>query len=210
MEPIKSTASSSKSKRARVDDSTPDPTNSAIPHYPERLSAAAWKWISDREHLKLIIEKSFDSLVMEHLGLATLFGVKGVRMVLDKECLSSIIGIPDAENTITVNSNKKTIDESPDWNYETTCNLLKIRPHPDKDQKILPFSIVSLIIHTMCNTGYDTTCTYVFHYPLILSRIFAVNKVWIPPAKKDRLRECIYAGFRLINKTIRTGIGACQ
>lgn len=72
MAPKKSTASSEKRsntfKRAQVDDSPPDPTNPAIPPYPERLSAATRKWATDREHLNLIVEKAFDAHVIEHLG----------------------------------------------------------------------------------------------------------------------------------------------
>ncbi|KAI5657880.1 hypothetical protein M9H77_26673 [Catharanthus roseus] len=64
MAPKQSIASSSKSKRAQVDDSIPDPTSSSIPPYLERLFATAQKWIANREHLKLIIEKSFDAPVI--------------------------------------------------------------------------------------------------------------------------------------------------
>lgn len=78
MAPKKFTATSSKrantSKRARVDDPSLDPTNLTIPPYPERLSTAARKWVTGREHLKLIIGKAFVEHVIEHLGLNTLFG----------------------------------------------------------------------------------------------------------------------------------------
>lgn len=54
--------------------------------------------------------------------------VKGVRIVLDRERVGSILGITDKGNTITIESNKKTIDEEPDWNYDPSDDRLKIRP----------------------------------------------------------------------------------
>ncbi|KAI5676756.1 hypothetical protein M9H77_07706 [Catharanthus roseus] len=250
MAPKKSATSSSKAKRARVDDSTPDPSNSSIPLYPKRLSTSARKWISDREHLELIIEKSFDAPVIEHLGLNTLFGGLGwelsyispepiisslsmtsmphvsqnrVRVVLNRECLSSILGIPGAVNTITVDSNKEIVDEDLDWNYEVTCNRLEIWPRScdrrHKLQKKSPFSVSSLIIHTVPTlvVNYLHTCislSLIHHPQTIEFTIFnncgyswdEDNKVWIPLAEKDRLRERNYACFCSIKKTTRTGI----
>ncbi|KAI5664397.1 hypothetical protein M9H77_23720 [Catharanthus roseus] len=256
MVPKKSTASSSKSKKALVDDFTPYPTNLAIPLYPESLSTAARKRISEREHLKLIIKISFDAPVIEHLGLANLFGGLGwepllyisgtyypelkVRVVLDRVYLSSILGILDVRNTITVDSNKKTIYEDLNWKYDATCDHLEIRPRLkdgqsdvrileiymiDKLQKQSPFS-VAYLIHTMRNTGCDTTGTCVFRYPMILSCTGQLqiikfttfnnygyawdeaNKVRIPPVEEYRLRECDTASFCSIKKITRTGIGA--
>lgn len=109
--------------------------------------------VTDREPLKLIVEKAFDQHVIERLGLNTLFGsfgwelllhisrnyyselvrefyanifhkidkdlstiistVKGVRMVLDKSCLASILGIRDDGNIVTVDSNRKSINGDP-------------------------------------------------------------------------------------------------
>lgn len=100
---------------------------------------------------QLIVEKSFDKNVVEHLGLTILFGslgwkpflhisgvyysdlvrefyanmfhktdkdlstiisiVKGVRIILDRERLASILGIMDEGSTIIVDSNKKSIDK---------------------------------------------------------------------------------------------------
>lgn len=55
--------------------------------------------------------------------------VKGVRIILDRERLTSILGITDEETTITIYSNKKTIDEDLDSNYDATYNYFEIRPH---------------------------------------------------------------------------------
>ncbi|KAI5681716.1 hypothetical protein M9H77_02944 [Catharanthus roseus] len=115
MAPKKSTTSSSKSKRAQIDDFMPDPAKPAIPPYLKRLCTASWKWITDREHLKLLVKKLIDAPVIEHLGLNTLFGGLGF-----------FLGIRDVGNTITIDSNKKTIDEDPKRNYDTTYDHLEI------------------------------------------------------------------------------------
>ncbi|KAI5682242.1 hypothetical protein M9H77_03470 [Catharanthus roseus] len=61
-------------------------------------------------------------------------------IVLDKECLSSILGIRNEGNTITIDSNKKTINKDPDWNYEATCDRLEIRPHSGDHGRVLHMS----------------------------------------------------------------------
>ncbi|KAI5677949.1 hypothetical protein M9H77_08899 [Catharanthus roseus] len=243
MEPKKSTASSSKSKKAWVDDSIPDPTNQTIHPYPDHLSAAAHKWITDREYLKLIIEKFFDAPVVKHLGLALFFfffcegGGRGlgwepllhisknyypkleVRIALDRKRLSSIIGIPDAGNTMTIDSNKKTIDKDPDWNYEATCDYLEIRPRPSdrhylsryKLQKQSPVSVASLIIHTttlvvtplahMCFVVLTDRKPQIIKFTTFNNCSYSrdkANKVWIPPAEEDQQWKCNYVGFRSI------------
>ncbi|KAI5676554.1 hypothetical protein M9H77_07504 [Catharanthus roseus] len=77
----------------------------------------------------------------------------------------------------------------------------------------------------MHNTGCDLTKKRAFRYPVILSRIFAAchvnfagerrlstgaqqNQVLIPPSKEDRMRDRNLAGFRSIQKTTQTGLGA--
>lgn len=47
----------------------------------------------------------------------------------------------------------------------------------DKLHKRSPFVVLSLMIYTMRNTGFDTTLTCVFRYPVILSRVFAAFNV---------------------------------
>lgn len=44
----------------------------------------------------------------------------------------------------------------------------------EKMQSQSPFSMASLIIKTIYNTGCDSTCKHVFHYPVLFSRIFQV------------------------------------
>lgn len=82
MPPKRPTATSSKrsttSKQARVNDPAPKHTqNPVIPPFRDRLSPANQKWITDRGHLKMIVEKSFDEHVTENLNLTTLFGNMG-------------------------------------------------------------------------------------------------------------------------------------
>lgn len=42
----------------------------------------------------------------------------------------------------------------------------------DKVHNRSPFSLVYLMIHTMRNTGCDTIKKRVFHYPILLTRVF--------------------------------------
>lgn len=158
------------------------------------------------------------------MDLSTIISiVNEIRIILDRERLVSILGIRDEGNTVTIDSNNKSIDEDPDCDYASTCSRLRIRAHPGNRRRILHesdfsqllskvltyffghtfeqkgdwqsdieivnlymieklqnqslFSIVSSMIHTICNTDCDTTLTRVFHYPVILSRIFAAFNV---------------------------------
>ncbi|KAI5672110.1 hypothetical protein M9H77_12474 [Catharanthus roseus] len=56
-------------------------------------------------------------------------GVKGVRIILDRVRIVSVLGIKDEGNTVTVDSDKKSIQEDPDWSYEVTYNRLRIRQY---------------------------------------------------------------------------------
>lgn len=42
----------------------------------------AEKWVTDLDHLKLIVEKAFDEHVIEHLGLTALFDSLGLEPLL--------------------------------------------------------------------------------------------------------------------------------
>ncbi|KAI5681466.1 hypothetical protein M9H77_02694 [Catharanthus roseus] len=42
----------------------------------------------------------------------------GARIILDRERLTSILGIQDEGDNVTVDSNKKTIDEDPAWSFD--------------------------------------------------------------------------------------------
>ncbi|KAI5676005.1 hypothetical protein M9H77_06955 [Catharanthus roseus] len=131
----------------------------------QRLSLAAWKWVADRESLKIVIEKLFDESFIKHFKLQCLFGElgwlpfllisgkfyqdlvrkfyanmlhkmdkdleiiisTGVRIILTRECLASILGTPDEGTSVTVDSNKKTIDENLGWSYNAACD--RFWPH---------------------------------------------------------------------------------
>ncbi|KAI5676236.1 hypothetical protein M9H77_07186 [Catharanthus roseus] len=44
--------------------------------------------------------------------------VKGVRIILEKGRLTSILGIPNNGNIVTMDSNMRSIDEDPNWNFD--------------------------------------------------------------------------------------------
>lgn len=67
----------------------------------------------------------------------TILTVKGDRIILETESLASIMGIRDKGNTVTIDFNRESIDENPDWSYEETSNNLEIRPRPGDWQHIL-------------------------------------------------------------------------
>ncbi|KAI5675964.1 hypothetical protein M9H77_06914 [Catharanthus roseus] len=52
--------------------------------------------------------------------------VKGVRIILNREHLASILGILDDGNSVTVNSNKKTINKDIDWSFDMACSRFEI------------------------------------------------------------------------------------
>ncbi|KAI5671476.1 hypothetical protein M9H77_11840 [Catharanthus roseus] len=54
--------------------------------------------------------------------------VKRVRLILDRERLATILWIPDTGNSITIDSNRKTIDKDMDWNFDTACSRFEIWP----------------------------------------------------------------------------------
>lgn len=57
-------------------------------------------------------------------------GVKGVHIILGWIHLASILVIRDERNTLTIDSNKKSVQEDSDWKYEATTNHFKIHPRP--------------------------------------------------------------------------------
>ncbi|KAI5649254.1 hypothetical protein M9H77_35259 [Catharanthus roseus] len=73
--------------------------------------------------------------------------VKEVSIILDTERLASILGIPDNENSITVDSNKKSIDEDLDWNFDTVCNQFEIRPQAMDHCRIIHGGDFSNLLH---------------------------------------------------------------
>lgn len=168
MAPKQSITSSSKSKWARVEVTSPDPNSPNILPFLKRLSITAPKWVTNRESLKIISEKSFDKVVIEHFKLEQLSGglgwvpllllygnyypnlvrefyanmtyktdkdleiifstLKGVRIILTRERLISILGIQDEGNMVTIDSNKKSIDKDPDWSIDASCQCFGIWP----------------------------------------------------------------------------------
>ncbi|KAI5652344.1 hypothetical protein M9H77_29531 [Catharanthus roseus] len=144
----------------RVQDrgSHPTPLTQNILPFPEHLYLVTRNWVTDRESLKIVIEKSFNESIIKHFKLGSLYGelgwvpllcffgnfyldlvcefyasmlhktekdlktiistIKGVRIILTREHLASVLGISDEENLVTVDSKKKAIDKDSEWNYD--------------------------------------------------------------------------------------------
>ncbi|KAI5650300.1 hypothetical protein M9H77_36305 [Catharanthus roseus] len=208
MAPKKAVAFSSKSKRACVEGTSSDPTPNLF-SFPEHLlqqpvnGGLGWVpllHISNEYYPNLLREFYANMTHKTNKDLQTIIStVKGVRIILDRERLTSILRILDNGNTVTMDSNRKTINEDPDCNFDVAWGRLSEVCILDiymleKLHNKSPFSLSSLIIHTMRNTRFDTTKKR--------------NKVWIPTSEKDRLRDRNPFDFRSIKKTTQTGMGA--
>ncbi|KAI5673608.1 hypothetical protein M9H77_13972 [Catharanthus roseus] len=66
-----------------------------------------------------------------------IFHVKGVRIFLERDRLASILMILDNGNTVTVDSNRRSIDEEPDWNFDAACSCFNIRPRDHDHRRII-------------------------------------------------------------------------
>ncbi|KAI5653416.1 hypothetical protein M9H77_30603 [Catharanthus roseus] len=78
--------------------------------------------------------------------------VKGVRIILDRECLAPILWIPDNGNSFTMESNRKTIDEDLDWNFGMACSRFKIWPRALHHRKIIHGDDFPNLLH--CGLAY--------------------------------------------------------
>ncbi|KAI5662941.1 hypothetical protein M9H77_22264 [Catharanthus roseus] len=229
MAPKKSVTLSSKSKWARVVGTLPDPN---ISPYPEYISQMAREWVAERASLKIIapllpISGHYNpDLVREFYAnmtrktnkdLQTIIStVKGVRIILDGKCLASILGIPDNGNSVTVDSNRKTIDEDPDWNFDIACSRFEIHDFPN----LLHCALAYFFGHTLFQKGMALVKfrTKIINRTTIGYKFTTLNncgyswdkenQVWIPPFEEDRLRDRNLAGFHKIKKTNQTGLEA--
>ncbi|KAI5681011.1 hypothetical protein M9H77_02238 [Catharanthus roseus] len=52
---------------------------------------------------------------------------KGVRIIVERDRVASILGIPDNRNTVTVDQNRRSIDEDPDWNFDAAYSRFNIQ-----------------------------------------------------------------------------------
>ncbi|KAI5649283.1 hypothetical protein M9H77_35288 [Catharanthus roseus] len=96
------------SKRARVDNSIRNPTNPAIPPYLERWGPLLQ--ISGNYYLELVCEFYANMFHKTDKDLSTIISTaKSVRIILDKERLTSLLGIRDKGNTITTDSKRKSM-----------------------------------------------------------------------------------------------------
>ncbi|KAI5663397.1 hypothetical protein M9H77_22720 [Catharanthus roseus] len=117
--------------------------------YHMRLEYAPFMHVSGNYYPELVSEFYENMFYKMDKHLSTIIStVKGVRILFDKEHLAFIMGIRDKGITVTIDSNKKSINEGLDWNYEVTCNRLEIC-----------LCLVLLVIPTMGNTGCDTILT---------------------------------------------------
>ncbi|KAI5676254.1 hypothetical protein M9H77_07204 [Catharanthus roseus] len=201
MAPKKYVASFSKPKWARAVGTSPDPD---IPPYPEHLYQVAREWVAEKASLKIIVEKSFDDSVIEHFDLQNFFKglefyanmtyktnkdlqtiistIKGVRIILDRKRLASILGIPG------------------------TKNLLTNHPQGQFPKSFSSCSCLFLWAQTRSKGGcFREVIKYFYNCGYLLDE---ENQVWVPHSKEDRLQECNAAGFRSIKKTTHTGLGA--
>ncbi|KAI5653321.1 hypothetical protein M9H77_30508 [Catharanthus roseus] len=128
--------------------------------------------------------------------------IKGLRIILDRERLVTVLGIPDNENQIIVDSNRKTIIEDLDWNFDTESfrdSATGIRPLQNHTREQFPKSSSSCSCLFLWAHAYSEGCDFSEDEE---------NKVWIPPSEEDRLRDHSAGGFQPIKKTTQTGIGA--
>ncbi|KAI5680962.1 hypothetical protein M9H77_02189 [Catharanthus roseus] len=79
----------------------------------------------------LVREFSANMLYRTDKGLETIIStIKGVRIILTRERLASILAIPDEGTIVTMDLNKKTIDENLGYSYDAACNRFDIQPRP--------------------------------------------------------------------------------
>lgn len=62
---------------------------------------------------------------------------KRLELCWDRVPLASILGISNEENRVTIDSNRKSVQEVLDWIYEVTTNCLQIHPCPRDRRCIL-------------------------------------------------------------------------
>ncbi|KAI5676930.1 hypothetical protein M9H77_07880 [Catharanthus roseus] len=124
--------------------------------------------------------------------------VKGVRIILNRERLASILGIRDQGNIVAVTPIKSLLMR----------NLIRVSTR-----------VFSILVYgnDRWTTSYTPQGRLSTRSPQIIK--FTTfnncehswnekNKVWIPLAKMDKLRERDLSGFRSIKKTTQTKIGA--
>ncbi|KAI5676817.1 hypothetical protein M9H77_07767 [Catharanthus roseus] len=105
--------------------------------------------------------------------------VKGVRIILTRERLASILGIREEEDTLTMDSIKSPLTSTPIGVFTRVVNVLRLSTRSAQ--------IINFIMFNNCNYSWDEK-----------------NKVWIPMAEEDRLREHELSYFSSIKKTTQT------
>ncbi|KAI5663961.1 hypothetical protein M9H77_23284 [Catharanthus roseus] len=68
--------------------------------------------------------------------------IKRTRIVLTREYLAAILEIREEGKTVTVDSNKKTIDEDPTWSFNAICSRFGIWQHPLDRRCILHWVLI--------------------------------------------------------------------
>ncbi|KAI5676129.1 hypothetical protein M9H77_07079 [Catharanthus roseus] len=119
--------------------------------------------------------------------------VKGVRITLNRERLASILRIPNNGNSITVDSNRKTIDEDLDWNFDIACSRFEIRPRALDRHRIIRGDNFPNLLHLL-------PISLGTHSSKRGAALDKENQVWIRPFEEDRLLDRNPASFHKIKK----------
>ncbi|KAI5653531.1 hypothetical protein M9H77_30718 [Catharanthus roseus] len=126
----------------------------------------------------------------------------GAGNILDTEHLATILGIADVGNRATVDSNRKTIGEDPDWNFDEACNCFNIRPQAMKHHQIIHGGDFPYLLHRALAYFFGTSL-FKRGRDLVNCSWDEENQVWIPPSEEDRVRDSnltVFAQLRKLSK----------
>ncbi|KAI5681227.1 hypothetical protein M9H77_02454 [Catharanthus roseus] len=145
--------------------------------------------------------------------------VKGVRIVLERDRLASILGILDNGNTITVDSNRRAINDETNWNFDVACSNFNIQ-HRTLDLKriihrgtfpsLLPRALAYFFGHTdvqkrgrfsevstrMMIINRAATSDSIHNIQQLRLPMEREKKEWILTSEEDRLRDCSAYEFK--------------
>ncbi|KAI5681711.1 hypothetical protein M9H77_02939 [Catharanthus roseus] len=90
--------------------------------------------------------------------------IKGVRIVLERDRLASILGILENGNTVTMDSNRRAVDEDANWTFDVACSRFNIHHlaldrrriiHGGDFPSLLPRALAYLFGHILVKKGVD-------------------------------------------------------
>ncbi|KAI5681001.1 hypothetical protein M9H77_02228 [Catharanthus roseus] len=125
--------------------------------------------------------------------------VKVVRIVLERDHLSSILGISDNGNTLTVDSNRRSIDEDPDWNFNVACICFNIQQQVVYHRRIihrgdLPSLLLRALAYFFGHTlvqkggGFSEFCrkTMIINRAATSDSIHNIQQVRLPMGQEEK------------------------